>query len=748
MNKSFPLREVTLACTAACALTALLSSPTATAADKAATKAQGAYVTGDFHNHTTCSDGGLSMKKMIDKSVRVWNLDWFVQADHGGASSRNCTLAEDPFEPVAPALGLTSNTTGPYPPNTYPGSNAAADPDGQFGGGQPRSTGKGPNQTWEATLTGGRSAIKGDQVLSTLSDGTQVKRMWRWQEIKEFQYQVAETEGRAAKKPVWLGVETNAPGHEHVSMTILDGQQPWPATAAGNANLMAQFEYCFDRSDTDTSRGAENQWDCSVTGSPTNNALLDATSRKIGKTGNLSGGNTATDPNLGHTKTIEALKWLNERAPTGSYYVPAHLERQGAYRSTANAGYNIEHLRDFNNAAPKIAFGFESMPGHQASINRGEYGGAGFANSIAGGTFGGTGYYAAKVGGVWDALLGEGRNWWFFASSDYHTRGIFGADQLESTQDFQPGEFQRSHVLVRKGSGDLTATGIIAGLRSGNVFATSGQLIDRLAYIVCPANPGIPRKANQALLEKAVSNAVANNTDVRIDGCATMGEKVVVRPGADLIVAIALRDPEGTNNSPYSFPNPSLKQINITQPLNQPVLDHVDLINGNVTGYANPNDAASYAGEAGKITSGTAGVPGFTLKPDDAATLNTSTRILKTFNTTSWTASAGGVRVMSYVVPKVKGSQYFRLRGTNLPPATPFETDASGNPILDYELSPADATQPGKVKCDDAACPAHMRTVGGVKYSTFDVAAWADLWFYANPVFVEVLNGVKVAGVR
>jgi hypothetical protein len=103
---------------------------------------------------------------------------------------------------------------------------------------------------------------------------------------------------------------------------------------------------------------------------------------------------------------------------------------------------------------------------------------------------------------------------------------------------------------------------------------------------------------------------------------------------------------------------------------------------------------------------------------------------------------------MSYVVPKVKGSQYFRLRGTNLPPATPFETDASGNPILDYELSPADATQPGKVKCDDPACPAHMRTIAGVKYSTFDVAAWSDLWFYANPVFVEVLNGVKVAGAR
>ena len=748
MKMQWNVREVALACAAACAATAATAPQLAVAADKAATKAQGAYVTGDFHNHTTCSDGGLSMKKMIDKSVRVWNLDWFVQADHGGNSSRNCTLAEDPFEPVTPALGLTSSTTGPFPPATYPGSNAAADPDGQFGGGQPRNTGKGPNQTWEATLPNGRASIKGDEVLSTLSDGSKVKRMWRWQEIKEYQYQVTETESRAAKKPIWTGIETNAPGHEHVTMTMLNGQQPWPSTTAGNANLLAQFEYCFDRSDTDTSRGAENQWDCAVTGSPTNNTLIDATSRKIGKAGNLSGGNTTADPNLGHTKTIEALKWLNEKAPTGSYYVPSHLERQGVYRATANAGYNIEHLRNFNNAAPKIAFGFESMPGHQASINRGEYGGAGFANSTAGGTFGGTGYYAAKVGGVWDALLGEGRNWWFFASSDYHTRGIFGADQLESTQDFQPGEYQRTHVLVRNGTGNLTAQGIIDGLRSGNVFATSGQLIDRLAFVVCPANPAVPRKANQALLEKAVSNAVANNTDVRIDGCATMGEKVIVRPGADLIVAVAVRNPVGKNNSPYSFPNPSLKQINITQPLNQPVLDHVDLIGGNVSGYVSPADQGNYAGEAGRILSGTSGVPGFTLKADDPATLNLTARILKTFNSTSWQASTGGVRTMSYVVPKVKASQYFRLRGTNLPPSTPFETDANGNPILDYLLSPADATQAGSVKCDDPACPAHMRTINGQKYSTFDVAAWADLWFYANPVFVEVLNGVKVAGVR
>ena len=39
----------------------------ATAASKAKDKAAGVYVAGDIHNHSTCSDGVLSMKKLIDR---------------------------------------------------------------------------------------------------------------------------------------------------------------------------------------------------------------------------------------------------------------------------------------------------------------------------------------------------------------------------------------------------------------------------------------------------------------------------------------------------------------------------------------------------------------------------------------------------------------------------------------------------------------------------------------------------------
>ena len=106
-------REFSLAVAAMIGLsTAMLVTPVAVAADKAANKATGTYVTGDFHNHTTCSDGSLSLRKLVDKSAGTFGLDWFVQAGHGGSSTRNCTLSEDPFEPVPAALGLTIKIVG------------------------------------------------------------------------------------------------------------------------------------------------------------------------------------------------------------------------------------------------------------------------------------------------------------------------------------------------------------------------------------------------------------------------------------------------------------------------------------------------------------------------------------------------------------------------------------------------------------------------------------------------------------
>lgn len=696
--KHYKTREISLAAAAVAGLSAaLLSAPLAVAADKAATKAAGTYVTGDFHNHTTCSDGALSLRKLVDKSVSTFGLDWFVQAGHGGSSTRNCTLAEDPFEPVPPALGLTANTAGPFPPNTYPS------------GGQPVATGKGPNQTWISTLPNGVAGLKGDP---TTTNPTATRGMWKWQEIQEFIYPVMEAESRARNKPIFAGLEQVNPGHEHTSTAITTGQLP--ATGTGNANAMSQYEYCFDRADNDRSRGAANQWDCSVAGG----IAVDATARKIIVPGGVGSGTA------GHLKSLEGVKWMAANHPNTSYFIPAHLERAGAFNPNGNNGFNIEHLRNFNNAAPAVAFGFESMPGHQADAQRGSY----QTTAVGGGTYGGTGIYAGRIGGVWDALLGEGRNWFFFASSDYHNRGSFGADQRESDADFFPGEYTKDYVMARTGASKLGTQAIVDGLRSGNSYVVNGDLIDRLSYVACATNPALPRKAALGAVQAAAVAAAAAKADVRMDGCATMGEKLVVRAGADVIVSIVVRDPVGKNNSPYSFANPSLRQVNITQPLDMPVLDHIDVIGGNVTGIVPPTSAA-YAGLEGS-----------------PAASNASARLLRTFNSSNWTAAADGTRTMTFRIPAVQVSQYLRLRGTNLPASVPFETDAAGNPLLDFGLD-------GRVPCLETACPAHMvvPTTGanaGRKTSSLDVSAWADLWFYSNPIFIEVLSSVKVAGIK
>jgi len=734
MTCSFPMRQTVISALTLISATSMLLSVPTQAAEKAATKKTGTYVSGDFHNHTTCSDGSLSIQKLVDKATSnktgAFNLDWFVQTDHGGNSPRNCTISEDPFEPNTPALGLsTTSNSGTSPATTLSATSVNPYPVG----GQSGTLAKGPNQLWSATLAGGVNDIKGD-VLTASQGGYSGRTMYRWQEIKEYQYKVLETESRNRKKPIWIGNELNAPGHEHVQTTILDGQATWPSTATtGNATLMAQHEYCFDRNDADTSRGAENQWDCSVKDST--NQYLDATAKKI------KFSNSDATPNVGHYKSVDAVKWLKEKALNTSFYIPAHIERAGFYQDTFNRGTDIEHFREYNNIAPTIAYGVEFMPGHQPSGNRGEFsptwnGAAGTLNAAAaagGRTYGGTGGYAASIGGVWDALLGEGRNFWFFASSDYHNRGIFGPDQRESTQDFLPGEYTKMYVMARNGADSLSPQIIMDGLRSGNVFVANGSLIDQLSFVVCRYNPTVPRAAFQALIEKAALTAASAGKEVRINGCATMGEKLVARADTDLLVTAVMRNPKA-NNSPYTFPNPSLAQINVTQPLNAPVLDHVDVIWGQVTSKPLATNAVvSPCVKSAYFSCGDL---------ESAAAKNASTIMAKRFNSTNWKDSGNGFLTMSYKVTAGKNSQYFRLRGTNLPVSTPNETDANGNPLAD------DTSNVNKIACTHASCPAHLNNAGGVKYSSYDVAAWSDLWFYSNPVFVEVIGNVTVAGAK
>ena len=113
---------------------------------------------------------------------------------------------------------------------------------------------------------------------------------------------------------------------------------------------------------------------------------------------------------------------------------------------------------------------------------------------------------------------------------------------------------------------------------------------------------------------------------------------------------------------------------------------------------------------------------------------------------------------MSLRIPAVQASQYLRLRGTNLPPAVPYETDASGNPLADlYTNAGNGTTDLAKLRIPCRAsggssefdqCPSHLPVVAGQKMLAYDVAAWADLWFYSNPIYVEVAGSTVVAGVK
>ena len=755
MTHGFSRHPIALAVLTAAASLVLIAAPIRAEAAKVA----GKYVAGDFHNHTTCSDGAVSMQKLVKKSTDnsggTFGLDWFVQAGHGGTGNRNCTLTED-----------ASLDTPVFP-----------------------FTGQGPTTTWQNTLTPGAIAPKG----AAAGGAAPSANMWRWQSLQEFQYPVMEYLATLRDKPLFLGLESVVAGHEHTSMSVITGQMPLSLnatslptspntvpgasryTAVGNANALAQWSYCFDRNDTDNSRGAANQWDCSFAGGLNNSVPeWNATAMKLGQG---SGVGTGTK---GHAKTVEAVKWMAQNHPDGSYYVPAHLERAGRFNPDGNNGFNVEHLRNLNNAAPRVAFGMETQPGHGASQHRGEYQpnrqtiqGV-LTDSVGTTTYGGTGVYGAQVGGLWDALLGEGRNFWFFASSDWHNRGSFGPDDRQSKQDFYPGEYQRNYTMVRNGGGKMTPQQIVDGLRTGNNFAASGQLIDRLAFIACASYPGPGARSNAAVEALALA-AAQNNTDIDQAGCATMGEKLVVRPGADIVVAIVARDPSGKSFSPYTFANPSLLQIGVSQPLDMPVLDHIDVVRGLVTGYKTPG-SADYAGawpvNAGWLDSNPASASFGQTQPLSvvpAATRNDSAAVIKTFNKTGWVAVAADLLKMSFRIPAVSASQYVRLRGSNLPANVPYETDANGNPLADI-VSNAGNPANLRIPCEVAApvgvtptefnrCPSHLATststlsnvngsMVGRKAVSYDVAAWADLWFYSNPIYVQVTGSTVVAGVR
>ncbi|MEW6380915.1 MAG: hypothetical protein AB1611_15080 [bacterium] len=326
----------------------------------------------------------------------------------------------------------------------------------------------------------------------TFSDGHRL--MWRWQNLRDYAYpKILALRAAYPDKLIASGLEWNIPGHEHCLVGIIssDGQ------------AISDFEYMFDHQDQDTSRGLPKR---NGSGSP----LQILCSREHG-----------------HRDAVAAAAWLQANYPHTSWLIPAHPERLRSY--------DIAHFRDLNNAAPDVAFGFEGIPGHQKAAIRGDYS----IQSDGDGTYGGAGWYTAQVGGLWDALLGEGRVWSVFANSDFHN----------TTRGFWPGEYARNYTFVQDRNDDnrYSLEELVDGLRSGNSFCVLGDLIDGLDF----------------------------NLQGR-GGLAFMGQTLKAAQGDRLLVTIRFRSPAFNHH-------------------NDPVrVDHIDLIAGDVTGRIDPQDRSAY----------------------------------------------------------------------------------------------------------------------------------------------------------
>jgi hypothetical protein len=340
-----------------------------------------------------------------------------------------------------------------------------------------------------------------------------------------------------------------------------------------------------------------------------------------------------------HAETMQAVAWLKKNYPTTSYLQINHPSR--------NPGkYTIAQLREMNDLAPDIVFSLEGMVGNQMEPDRGGYNSAYIDANLPSRTYGGVDHLVAKLGGTWDALLSEGRRIWNVADSDYHfttSRGLYSSG-------YAPGEYAKNHLF-----GDIKdPKSLLAAMRAGRLFAVNGDLIDALDFQV---------KSSK--------------------GAGRMGTELAAAAGEELQITVRFRSPE-RNNFEYQLGSGLYANV-------KPVVDHIDLIAGDVTGREQP------------------GTPGY-----DRAT-SPSTRVVKRFTRADWKLDAEGYYAASFTV-KAGANQYFRLRGTNLGTDVPGET-ANGEPLPDARTEGNDNV---------------------ARFNAINARNYADLWFYSNPVFVKV----------
>lgn len=381
------------------------------------------WVAGDFHTHTNLSDGRYSAAAVAKKAFETYGLDWYSAADHGGGVKG--TRFDD---------GSARKTVMPR---------------------------------WESIVGEGTDKVLANRLAYS-------------------------------QKLQFNGFEWNVPEHEHASVGMVGEDSTV-------RKMLSAFDYMYD---------GEKE---------TENAVFK----------NFLDYHQA---NSKHDNAAQAASWLQAEFTKTSYILPNHVSRR--------LQFDIAALRDLNNAAPDVNFGFEGLPGHQKSSYRGGYAyisyydktakkvfsyhidqkdaygsrlffsaqdvvnkfiaDADLANNAVKGTsnpaavrdsaeaiikaitldtiqsqrtWGGADYMVAKVGGVWDAMLREGRKYFVFGNSDFHVNDVL---KEGDEPDFWPGEYSKNYTAVT----EKTYQGILDGMRSGKTYIVLGDLISDLDYSV------------------------------------------------------------------------------------------------------------------------------------------------------------------------------------------------------------------------------------------------------------------------
>jgi len=446
---------------------------------------------------------------------------------------------------------------------------------------------------------------------------------------------------------IFQGLEWYIPAAEHATVLIAPGND--------DIRLLRAFELAWD--------GKLNGWD-----KPADAAQMADFERRA----------------------AQAVAWLGAQKAAGSLADAVVLANH-----PMRLGIDSPHeLRTWRDADPDIFIGMEGAPGAQGSAisqnagpgdQRGEYVNAPRPDSWAGypadayRPYGGFDWATATVGGLWDALLAEGKPFWITSNSDNHltvkdtwrigdypagepyaslpsefdrwaVRGM-RPDPIDSGvpqggSDFWPGQFSRLHTGVTTRS----YAGVLEAMRRGRMWVDHGHLI---AGLDIRARATMPGKGNGR------GNGAGGGRGNAAGTTVTLGGRLTAKRGQDVVVTITVTTTDGANAAGIV-----------------PQLAHVDLI-------------------AGPVTGATADADGMRAP---------ETRVVRQFDTTG----SRGTFTLTHVFPQVDRPFYVRFRG-------------------------GDGNRTGAGYYGAAVDPA-----GPQRHGDGEGDPWKDTWFYANPIFVDV----------